>query len=151
MVDAPFLGEGVYLRFNLNDMVEVEEVFGTEWWMLALGRLEAGEREQTVPAKLVDHLLKVGAKKNGERVAVDIEALDLPRVYRPLMEAISLATAGVPFDDLVAKIQARAAKAEEELKAEEERRANPPKPDPSSKGSGSGPTAQGSGRTNSGG
>lgn len=134
-VPCPPLGKGAFLRFRNDALDAVEREYGPEWFSLCLIRLEpALDDPRVLPAAMIVFLLKQGAwSKQDARLPEDFINDDVPlrECVRPLIEALSLATTGLAYDDLVADMQRRAGEFEAKIRtAEEEAKAkadgNPP-------------------------
>lgn len=146
IVPLPAFGSGAYLRFSNADLAAFEDSTGPAWFREIASSIEQAVGDPMhVPLVMVRKLLAAGGyieDEHGIRRLPQHEIDDVvPReVYRPILDALSAAVAGMTWDEYVADIQKRAAALEEQIRKAEA--ANPQNPEaslPGSAGEPSGP------------
>lgn len=102
-VDASeFFGEGRFFQFNWQDLADIENHFGEDWWVSAMESLDKNSPNNII--LLVKHGLK---DADGSRVVPEFSSEFSPRELTVSLEdALCYAAEGMSAKDLAEKLKA---------------------------------------------
>lgn len=99
----PAAGEGISLKFSNSACAELQKRFGAEWFTGASARLNNFDVE------FIKGCVEVGACKDGKRVSVDVDALDVPlmKLAEPILDALYTSVHGMGFIEYLVEARKR--------------------------------------------
>lgn len=105
-VEVPFppAGEGIALKFNNSACAELQKRFGPEWFTAAHTRLNNFDPD------FIKACVEIGAVKDGKRVKVDFDEIDVPlmQIAEPVLDALYVSVHGMTFGEYLIEIGKRA-------------------------------------------
>lgn len=121
-VPFPQAGEGVFFRFTLADIAELESFYGSGVHIQTIQK-NLSEGSAATALKCMAHGLK---RRNAEgkyaKVAIEVDDIDFPltEAFEPIMDGLCIATANMTFAEMMEQIAQRQREFEQEMEGQAE-------------------------------